>query len=114
MKQLKNAKNIVGYYCSYCKHNTFNLVLKYMDLGNLSNLFKKCNLIDEYCFFIIVYQILVVLQELENFHIIHRDIKPSNILLNSKGYAKLADVGISYTVKNSGSETRSSAFEIRI
>lgn len=38
-------------------------------------------------------------------HIMHRDIKPSNILVNSKGYIKLCDFGVSGELVNSVADT---------
>lgn len=42
----------------------------------------------------ILYQLLSGLSFLHNHRIIHRDIKTSNILLNHRGYVKLADFGL--------------------
>ncbi len=38
-------------------------------------------------------------------HIMHRDIKPSNILVNSRGYIKLCDFGVSGELVNSIADT---------
>jgi len=38
-------------------------------------------------------------------HIMHRDIKPSNILVNSKGFIKLCDFGVSGELVNSIADT---------
>ena len=37
---------------------------------------------------------LIALEYLHGFSIIHRDIKPENLVLDSKGYVKLTDLGV--------------------
>lgn len=41
----------------------------------------------------------------ENHRIMHRDIKPSNVLVNSRGYIKLCDFGVSGELVNSIADT---------
>ena len=43
----------------------------------------------------IAHDVLLGLKHLHAHHVVHRDIKPPNILVNSSGYAKITDFGIS-------------------
>lgn len=95
IKRANKCKNIVRCYEVFYRNNTYNMVFEYMDFGDLASLYKRYYLINEYVFGIIVYQILKGLENLHIDKIMHRDLKPSNILLNSKGYVKITDFGVS-------------------
>ena len=69
--------------------------------GTLSDLIKKEKTITENILGIIIYQLIKGLAYIQKEKIIHRDLKPSNILLNSKGYVKISDFGVSAIIENS-------------
>jgi serum/glucocorticoid-regulated kinase 2 len=43
--------------------------------------------------------ILLGLEDLQNNNIIHRDIKPENLVLDSRGYIRITDLGIARIYK---------------
>lgn len=89
---------IVSFYDAFAdaKHGCLTLVVEYMNGGSLQDLLVDrggCGSED-----ILAHVAYNVLQGLEFLHArkkIHRDIKPSNLLLNSAGFIKLADFGVS-------------------
>lgn len=91
-----HCENIIRCYASYYKSGSVNMVIEYMNKGTLSDILKKVKIIPENILGIITNQILKGLEYLQKEKkVVHRDIKPSNILLNSNGYAKISDFGIS-------------------
>ena len=76
--------------------------MEYMNKGTLADILKKAKKVPEEILGIITYQILKGLEYLQKLKkIVHRDIKPSNILINSKGYVKISDFGVSGILKDS-------------
>lgn len=102
-KVLHNCKCdfIVKCLATYFNEGAINIVLEFMDKGTLADVLKKAKKIPEEILGIISYQIIKGLDYLQKNKIIHRDIKPSNILLNSKGYCKISDFGVSGVMKDS-------------
>jgi serine/threonine protein kinase len=50
--------------------------------------------------------IILGLEDLQNNNIIHRDIKPENLVLDSRGYIRITDLGIARIYKpNNSSDT---------
>ncbi|KAJ8985851.1 hypothetical protein NQ317_006223, partial [Molorchus minor] len=86
---------VVKYYGSYFKNTDLWIVMEYCGAGSVSDIMrlrKKTLTEDE-----IAAILSDTLKGLEYLHLrrkIHRDIKAGNILLNSEGYAKLADFGV--------------------
>ncbi len=96
------SDNIIRCYASYFKDGAINIVMEYMNKGTLSDTLKKVKKVPEEILGIISYQILKGLEYLHKMKkIVHRDIKPSNILLNSKGFVKISDFGVSGILKDS-------------
>ena len=73
-------------------------VLEYMDKGSLADLVRHhedVGGVPRPQLASIAYQMLWGLAFLHHENLLHRDIKPENVLLNSAGYVKLSDFGIS-------------------
>jgi len=69
--------------------------LEYCPGGELFNLLqKKRQFSEENARFYIV-QILLALEHLHKYDIVYRDLKPENVLLDSEGYVRLTDFGLS-------------------
>ena len=104
VKTLHNCEsdNIIRCHASYFENGAINIVLEYMDKGTLTDITKKVKKIPEDILGIISYQIIKGLEYLHRVkRIVHRDIKPSNILLNSKGFCKISDFGVSGSIFDS-------------
>jgi len=80
-------------------------VLEYMDRGSLADLARHhedCGGVPQPQLASIAYQMLWGLAFLHHENLLHRDVKPGNVLLNSAGYVKLSDFGISSDQGNQG------------
>lgn len=71
------------------------IILEYMDLGTLEFILNPEVILTEEAISSICYQMLWGLGYLHFEHKLHRDIKPANVLINSQGFVKLSDFGIS-------------------
>jgi len=73
-------------------------VLEYMDKGSLADLARQheeVGGVPRPQLASIAYQMMWGLAFLHHENLLHRDVKPENVLLNSAGYVKLSDFGIS-------------------
>ena len=89
MYKYLNHINIIKIYDYYIKNNNYNIVLEYMNMGDMNNIICNDNIYN------ILLQITNGIKFIHENNIIHRDIKPSNILINSDGNIKITDFGIS-------------------
>lgn len=125
MKNVKTHANIVGFYGAFYNTQTNNeivILMEYMDCGSLDKIlvtYKRwCSRQHEEGFdprtlwftelsiSKISHAVLNGLTYLyNNYKIIHRDIKPSNVLINSKGFVKICDFGVSKKLINSMADT---------
>ena len=107
LSSLLKHENIIRCYATYFLEGTINFVMEYMDKGTLADLIKKVKKIPENIIGIITYQVVKGLAYIQkDKRIIHRDLKPSNILINSKGYAKISDFGVSAMVEGSWAQKK--------
>lgn len=106
VKTLHKCKSdyIIKVYATNCDGGTVDILLEYMDRGTLTDVLKKVKKIPESILGIMTAQMICGLWFLHNNKIIHRDIKPSNILLNSKGFVKISDFGVSGYLKDTNEE----------
>ena len=108
LSSMLKHENIIKCYATYFLDGTINFVMEYMDKGTLADLIKKVKKIPEDIVGIITYQVVKGLAYIQkDKRIIHRDLKPSNILINSKGYAKISDFGVSAMVEGSWAQKKS-------
>jgi len=101
-----NSKHIVSFYGAYMSDGDISMCMEYMDVGSLDAVYKKNGPIPMDVLGKITYAVVDGLVYLyDNHRIIHRDIKPSNILVNSSGYIKICDFGVSGKLINSIADT---------
>ena len=102
----------VTFYDAFFHDGAIYLALEYMDCGSLEGLLRAASqtpgrLLPEGVHASILFQILQGLTYLHRErHSVHRDLKPANVLLDSAGFVKLSDFGIS---KQLGSGTYAQA-----
>ena len=86
---------IVNLTYSFQDYDYLYLVMDYLKGGDLRyNMCKTKNFSEKQTKFFLSCLILG-LEYIHSFNIIHRDIKPENLLLDSKGYLRITDFGIS-------------------
>ena len=77
------------------------ICLEYMDGGSLEDLLAQVGPLPEAVIAAIAFQALHGLAYLRQAKRLHRDLKPSNILLNSAGWVRLTDFGVSTELASS-------------
>jgi len=98
---------IIKFYGSFLKDGDLWIVMENCDGGSVSDIIKSTrNPLNEDQISSIFKQVLKGLSYMHNNKKIHRDIKAGNILLNTQGYAKLADFGVSAELASTISKLR--------
>lgn len=88
-------------YGAFLKGGYVHIALEYMDVGSLDDIRKSVGKIPEDILGLMSIQMLKGLDYLHwEMKVIHWDIKPSNILVNKKGFLKIADFGVSGKLEN--------------
>ena len=98
-----DCDSLIQFYGAYCDSDTgqIGVILEYMDLGSLERLLEPRYKVSERGLAGICFQILWGLAYLHSDDNVHRDIKPGNALIDSEGWCKLSDFGISTKLKSS-------------
>ncbi|ELR06844.1 STE/STE7/MEK1 protein kinase [Pseudogymnoascus destructans 20631-21] len=102
-----NSDYIVNFYGAFLSEsNDVIMCMEYMDVGSLDRISRDFGPIRVDVLGKIAEATLGGLTYLYiKHHIMHRDIKPSNILVNSRGFIKLCDFGVSGELVNSVADT---------
>lgn len=86
----------VKYYNSIQDNTSIHLLFEYVKGVPLESLIKKEKLYNNYHACIFIYaNLIIALNCLNKNNILHRDIKPDNILIDSEGFVKMIDFGLS-------------------
>ena len=107
-----SSDHLVAFYDAFFHDGAIHLALEYMDCGSLEGVLRAVSqtparLLPEHMLSAILFQSLQGLIYLHRERkTCHRDLKPANILLDSTGFVKLSDFGIS---KELGSGTYAQA-----
>lgn len=83
-----------------CKDNDAAYIfLPFLSGGDLYKLLRSHGRLSEPSTRFVSAQVILAIEYLHSLSIVHRDIKPDNVLLDSNGYIKLTDFGISKILK---------------
>ena len=100
-----NHSNVVRTYDCGTDDGVNYIVMEYVDDGNLHELQERYRgLLPLLQAVDIVMAVTRALQEAAVFGIVHRDIKPDNIMLDKRGTAKLADLGLAKVLSSDDTE----------
>lgn len=91
---------ITPLYYAFQDSDNLYLSLKYCPGGELFNLLGKQNFFTEEVARFYAAQVLLALEYLHTKNYVYIDLKPENILIDSNGYIKLTDFGLSRRLKN--------------
>jgi len=89
---------IVDLYATFQDHLNIYMLLSYVPGGELFSHIRRAQRFsaDVTRFYLAI--IVLALRYLHSFNIIYRDLKPENLLLDSRGYLKIADFGFAKVV----------------
>jgi mitogen-activated protein kinase kinase 1 len=96
-----SSTNIVTFYGAFYRDGAISIALEYMDGGSLANVIAQVGRVPEPVLANMTFQMLAALAYMKKHTRVHRDIKPENMLINSQGFVKLTDFGVSSVVQGS-------------
>lgn len=98
---------IAKLHCSFQNEKKLYFALEYCPGGELFNLLQKRKYFTEDQARFYVVQIVLAIEHLHKSDFIYRDLKPENVLLDSQGYIRITDFGLSKGNIKSGKDARS-------
>lgn len=91
---------ITSFYMAHMKGNDLWICMEYCDVGSVARVLSHDRVgLAEGIVSSILYQVVRALEYLHGKLVLHRDVKAENILLTSKGFAKLGDLGVAYQLQ---------------
>ena len=93
-----NSDYIVNSYFIFKDKKNYYYVMEYLPGGDVFKLLSNI-ILPESTIQLIMAETILGINYLHKIHIIHHDIKPENILITKDGHFKLADFGLSKTIK---------------
>lgn len=94
--------NIISLYNFFKEHDTFFMVMEYIEGETLSQRIKRVGLIPPHKCIPMFIQVLSAIDYAHKKGVIHRDIKPSNILITKDDLIKVMDFGIAKIIGDRG------------
>lgn len=92
-----NNQFICKLFYSFQNERKFFFVLEYCPGGELFNLLVKKKRFTEDQTRYYAAQIILALEHVHSLDVIYRDLKPENVLIDSEGYIRITDFGLSKT-----------------
>ena len=94
-----SSKHIVTFYGAFFRDGAISIALEFMNGGSLANVVDQVGPVPEAVIANMAFQMLAGLNYMKKHKRVHRDIKPENLLINSDGFVKLTDFGVSSVVQ---------------
>jgi len=91
---------IVRLYCTFNDQQYLHLVMEYVNGGELFTRLRKVGALSPDVARFYSAQIVLALEYLHQNMILYRDLKPENVLIDSRGYLRLADFGFAKKVED--------------
>ncbi|KAF8010975.1 hypothetical protein BT93_J1571 [Corymbia citriodora subsp. variegata] len=106
---LINHPNLLQAHCSFTTGHNLWVVMPYMNGGSCMHIMKSAfpEGFEEPVIASLLHEVLKALVYLHSHGHIHRDVKSGNILVNTRGFVKLADFGVSACMFDTGDRQRS-------
>lgn len=93
--EMRGRPFLIDFYYSFQTDKALCFVLEYCPGGELFNLLSKKGKFNEDQTRFYAAQIVLALEFLHKKDVVYRDLKPENVLIDSQGYIKITDFGLS-------------------